>query len=348
MPEARRGAHIPGAVRSLVSRARPRALGAADGVQRDCWSSTCCCASWAATPSRWSRGPPWRSSSRCSRAWSRWRCRGAGCPRGLVCVLPVIDIGVVGLARLDVQVGGAGVLAVIPALWLGARARSARCRGRAGRRALRAHGGAGVPLPRHLDARGSRSLLIPVVAVASALAIAAALEQARLGLGGGPAQAGAAGAALATIEDQRRFSDAILDTVDVGLVLLDADGALPGDEPPPPRRSWPLAFPDGHAGRAGQLGHVYAARRRDAARPARRCRPYRASQGEEFDDQPDLDRPGPAHPPGALGLRAGGARRARAGSPAPRWPTRTSPTSCGRCGSRTSSSPRSPTSCAPR
>ena len=88
-------------------------------------------------------------------------------PVGLVCVLPVIDLGVVGLARLDAQVGGAGVLAVIPALWLGAVL---------GRR------GAVVALvallvlmvvPGFLYLGTSmpvvtRSLLIPVVAVASA------------------------------------------------------------------------------------------------------------------------------------------------------------------------------------
>ena len=129
----------------------------------------------------------------------------------------------------------------------------------------------------------SRSLLIPVVAVAwAALAIAAALE--RRGPGGRRPRRRQVqlAAALATIEHQRRFSDAILDTVDVGLVLLDADGTYRAMN----RRHQAfmrLAYPDGHAGRAGQLGHVYAA---DGTTPlAREEMPtYRASQGEEFDD----------------------------------------------------------------
>jgi signal transduction histidine kinase len=202
-------------------------------------------------------------------------------PVGAVAVLPVVDIGVAGLARLDPQVGGAGVLAVLPALWLG------RMLGRRGAVvALVAclllmvvpgflYLGTSMPVV-------SRSLLIPVVAVTCALAIADALEKARAGLADARHKQVQLGEALATIEDQRRFSEAILDTVDVGLVLLAADGAYRAMN----RRHRVFmahAYPDGHDGRAGQLGHVYGA---DASTPLTREQTptYRASQGQEFDD----------------------------------------------------------------
>jgi two-component system phosphate regulon sensor histidine kinase PhoR len=63
--------------------------------------------------------------------------------------------------------------------------------------------------------------------------------------------------ALDTMEIQRLFAAAILDSVDVGLVLLDHDGTYLTMN----KRQQDfigLAFPDGHAGRAGQLGAVYA------------------------------------------------------------------------------------------
>ena len=62
--------------------------------------------------------------------------------------------------------------------------------------------------------------------------------------------------ALDTLEIQRLFAAAILDSVDVGLVLLDHDGTYLTMN----KRQQDflrLAFPGGHAGRAGQLGEVY-------------------------------------------------------------------------------------------
>jgi two-component system phosphate regulon sensor histidine kinase PhoR len=280
MPEARRGAHVPGVVRNLVRahdlepwvpQAAFSSLLVLDVLLRWLGGNPVAMFSWpalavvvAVVASLVSVLVPWRRL-----------------PVGLLCLLPVVDLGVVGLARLDVQVGGAGVLAVIPALWLG---------GVLGRRgALVAlvscvvlmvvpgflYLGTSMPVV-------SRSLLIPVVAVSSALAIAAALEKARVSLEEARERQVQLAAALATIEDQRRFSEAILDTVDVGLVLLDADGAYRAMN----RRHrvfMGLAYPDGHAGRAGQPGHVYGP---DGATPLTRQEmpTLRASRGEEFDD----------------------------------------------------------------
>ncbi len=88
--------------------------------------------------------------------------------------------------------------------------------------------------------------------------------------------------ALDLIDHQRRVADAILDTVDVGLVLLDEHGHYQSMN----RRQRDflrLAFPDGHAGRAGQLGLVWdedgTTLLAESQMPS-----HRASRGEEFDD----------------------------------------------------------------
>ena len=87
---------------------------------------------------------------------------------------------------------------------------------------------------------------------------------------------------LDTMEIQRLFAAAILDSVDIGLVLLDHDGTYLTMN----KRQQDfirLAFPNGHSGRAGQLGEVYAD---DASTLlARHEMPtVRALLGEEFDD----------------------------------------------------------------
>ena len=88
--------------------------------------------------------------------------------------------------------------------------------------------------------------------------------------------------ALELIDEQHRRAEAILDTVDVGLVLLDREGRYQTMN----RRHhqfMALAFADGHAGAAGQLGAVYSA---DGTRllSGEEMPSFRAARGEEFDD----------------------------------------------------------------
>ena len=88
--------------------------------------------------------------------------------------------------------------------------------------------------------------------------------------------------AQATIDQQRRRTEAVHDTVDVGLVLLDAEGNYQTVN----RRHrdfMRLAYPNGHHGSAGQPGEVYA---EDGTTPlSEQDMPtYRAVRGEEFDD----------------------------------------------------------------
>ena len=184
----------------------------------------------------------------------------------LALVLPVADIAIIGASRLAPE-GGNGLLAVFPALWLG------RQWGRAGAVV------AGVATVLFLVVPGAiytdwdplllvRTLFIALVVLVTALVIADGMEQVRV-------QAG-------TIEHQRRVSQAIFDTVDVGLLLLDRDGQYVGMN----RRHqefMALGYPDGHDGRAGQLGHVFD---EDGRTPMAcdRMPAYRATAGEEFDD----------------------------------------------------------------
>ena len=202
-------------------------------------------------------------------------------PRSWVGVLPVLDIGALGMSRLGDEGSSAGVLVVLPALWLG------MLFGRTG--ALVATVAAvallAVPGLLHLgpdDADLASSLIIPLVAGWVALAVASGLERIRSGNAQVEQRSDELAVALDTIAHQRRFAEAVLDTVDVGLVLLDRAGAYQsmnkrhGD-------FMRLAYPDGHAGKAGQLGLVYAADGTTLL-TSDGMPTYRAAHGEEFDD----------------------------------------------------------------
>lgn len=91
-------------------------------------------------------------------------------------------------------------------------------------------------------------------------------------------------AAEQTTHDLRSKSEAILDSVSVGLLLVDADGTY---------SAWnhrqqellDIAFPDGHGGRAGQLGFVYAAdQHTELSFDQFPCARATEGEGEEFDD----------------------------------------------------------------
>lgn len=181
-------------------------------------------------------------------------------PASAIGVLAVLDVAVVGTARLSPEGSGIAILVVLPALWLG---RYGALRGSAvcltAVALLQA-----VPGLVYFDASGpnlSRSVLPALVAVGVTVAKASAQQ---------------------TIQHQRRMSEAIFDTVDVGLVLLDRHGTYQKMN----RRHeefMRVGYPDGHDGRAGQLGAVYD--EDGVTLLLREQMPtYRAMQGEEFDD----------------------------------------------------------------
>ena len=202
-------------------------------------------------------------------------------PHAAVGTLPVLDMAAIGLMRLDEVTSGTAALVVVPALWLG------RQFGRRGALTAAVAGLVlmGLPTLAYLGLSGpeiSRALMIPLVAGWAALALAIGLETVRASYDEADRGRVELSSALGTIDRQRRFAGAILDTVDVGLLLLDHDGTYRTMN----RRHrdfMRLAFPEGHAGRAGQVGWVYAA---DGTTPLERedMPTYRAARGEEFDD----------------------------------------------------------------
>jgi PAS domain S-box-containing protein len=85
-----------------------------------------------------------------------------------------------------------------------------------------------------------------------------------------------------TIDRQRRMAEAVYDSIDIGLVLIDSTGHYQSMNRSH-GRFLTLAYPDGHDGQAGQLGAVYAA---DGTTylPREEMPTVRATRGEEFDD----------------------------------------------------------------
>lgn len=84
------------------------------------------------------------------------------------------------------------------------------------------------------------------------------------------------------LDFERQTLEAIFDTVDVGLLLLGSDGSYQRMNR---RHAETLRqpYPNGHHGRAGQLGEVYALDARTLL-TREELPSYRAMQGEEFDD----------------------------------------------------------------
>ena len=111
----------------------------------------------------------------------------------------------------------------------------------------------GIPSVLYLGTGGvnlSRSLMVPFVAAWVALALASGLEKIEAGYAEAAERRAELALAMHTIDEQRRFAEAILDTVDVGLVLLDHTGAYRTLN----KRHvdfMRLAYPDGHAARPG-------------------------------------------------------------------------------------------------
>lgn len=84
------------------------------------------------------------------------------------------------------------------------------------------------------------------------------------------------------LEQEKRRAEAIFESTDIGLLLIDADGNYERMN----RRHaelMTLAYPEGHAGKAGQLGDVFAA---DGTTLLERddMPTIRATRGEEFND----------------------------------------------------------------
>jgi two-component system, OmpR family, phosphate regulon sensor histidine kinase PhoR len=187
----------------------------------------------------------------------------------------------VGLLRLNPEASGAGILAVVPAVWLvwqyggrGVVMATVSCLGVLGVPALLYFGLDGAPL--------SRTVLDPLVASLMAGVTWALLTTTRQVGEEAARRSHELADALQELRHTRAFADGIFESVDVGLVLLGREGEYLTIN----RKHgefMDLAFPDGHGGKAGQLGEVFA--EDGVRRLARHEMPsLRAARGEEFDD----------------------------------------------------------------
>lgn len=206
--------------------------------------------------------------------WSRM-------PESVIAALPVLDLAGLGLIGLNPQGSGAGILAAVPAVWLvwqyggrGVVIATTACAGLLGLPALLYFGFDGATL--------SRTVLDPAVASLMAGVAWALLTTARQVGEEAARRSHELAETMQQLRHSRAFADAIFESVDVGLVLLGKDGEYLTINRKH-REFMDLAFPDGHAGRAGQLGDVFA--EDGVRRLAKHEMPsLRAARGEEFDD----------------------------------------------------------------
>lgn len=175
-----------------------------------------------------------------------------GLPPGWTMAIPALDIVATGFMRLEPE-STAGTVAVFPAIWLGLQF---------GRRGVVV---AGTTLLVSFavtaayddslidwDVMAQRLLMVLICAFVVAITaeawqgkVAEAAESQRM-----------LERAVADSAEQRRFNEAILNSVDVGLLALDAHGRVHSMNPRH-RRFLDLAYPDGVADVPDRTGHTY-------------------------------------------------------------------------------------------
>jgi signal transduction histidine kinase len=174
--------------------------------------------------------------------------------RGTILV-PALDILAVGVMRVMPE-STVGIAVVFPSIWLGLQF---------GRRGVALTGVAVVAsfVPAFLSrdpgsnevARMGESLLVALL-TSLVVAVTAELWQSKV-IEAADAQR-MLERAVADSADQRRFNEAILNSVDVGLLALDAHGRVYSMNPRH-QRFMELAYPGGHDGSPDQKGYTYAA-----------------------------------------------------------------------------------------
>ncbi len=194
--------------------------------------------------------------------------------------LPVLDLLALGALELS-DAPHLGVLVAFPALWLGLEY---------GRR------GVGVTVLTVLVAFAVPAFVVfgptlmtfaqvtqvTLMAAICSAAVALTAELWKLQVDRNRSSTSRLELAMADLIEQRRLTRTIVNGVDIGLVAIDADGVY--DSTNPRHQDFmDLAFPDGHAGIAGQPGFVYAG---DGVTPLDRegMPTTRAANGEAFRD----------------------------------------------------------------
>ncbi|WP_310963016.1 sensor histidine kinase [Nocardioides terrisoli] len=203
-------------------------------------------------------------------------------PASLSVALPVLDIVALGLLRLDTS-SPVAIALVIPAVWLGLQfqARGVWIALVATALSMLVPGliTSGATL---INAARAVQMLVTVGLCSSLVALVtdswtrqrSVLEQSQR----------RAAEALTALTMQRRIQEAVLTTVDVGLVSIDAEGRYTSMNPRH-LEFMALAYPEGHDGLAGQLGAVYDEDGVTALADSARMPSSRAARGEEFEDQ---------------------------------------------------------------
>jgi signal transduction histidine kinase len=174
-------------------------------------------------------------------------------------MLAIGTLDLVGMLAISIVAGAAlaGALVVIPAVWLGG---VFRWRG-AGFVSL--VGGAitlaiAVTLDRPGDDQAvGRTSAIVVFAVVAAVAAASMISIWVAQVHRLEAHRAALSAALTTLGEEQERAAAIVDTVDVGLGVVGADGSYTSLNPRH-AQLMALAYPAGHQRRVGQVGEIYA------------------------------------------------------------------------------------------
>jgi two-component system phosphate regulon sensor histidine kinase PhoR len=195
-------------------------------------------------------------------------------------LLPILDILALGVMRTAPD-SALGVAIVFPAIWLGLEF------GRLGVWTTTGAVFVAVVVPTLL-AYGptveafSRMAQLSLMAVMASAAVALTGELWKEQSAEARRAQHRLGEAMADVLEQRRLTDGIVSTVDVGLLALDADGRYDAVNP---RQAefLRIAFPEGHLGVAGQAGFVFAA---DGVTPlpAGEMPSLRATAGETFRD----------------------------------------------------------------
>lgn len=180
-------------------------------------------------------------------------------PQAAALAVLVLDLAGLGFMRLVPEGNGLGILAVLVAMWLGA---DLQLRGVLVTLATTL---LVVSVPSLLyfgagPASVSRALLVTVVGAMCSLTVAGVSEVWARQNRELAAQGRRLEEALAEVTASRALNEAIVTTVDVGLLAIDREGRVTFANP---RQAdfMALAFPDGHGGHAGQAGAAYAADR---------------------------------------------------------------------------------------
>jgi two-component system phosphate regulon sensor histidine kinase PhoR len=177
-------------------------------------------------------------------------------PQRLVWVIPLVDILAVGALRLVPENGGVGVLVVLPAVWLGVdhRERGVLLT------ALAVILTVSVPQLVYFGLGAdswSRAVLLPVISANVAMAGAALArmwtrQSHRLAIKHEELEK--------TYEHEQQVAaqqELIAQTIDVGLVMIDRNGAYTSLNSKQ-RELLEVGYPEGHRGKAGQEGMVFA------------------------------------------------------------------------------------------